>query len=476
MLHDDNFRNIAQREKGLRHTLNARQLMMIAIGGAIGTGLFLGSSFAISMAGPSVLISYAIGAVIALLLMGCLAEMTAAHPTTGSFGAYAEHYVSPWAGFLVRYAYCVSNVLVVGTEATAIAVYMKYWFPAAPGWMWIIGFSFALVFANSRNVKVFGFIEYWFSVIKISAIVVFVVVGAYVVFADPSMVMGEHAGAEASVASFSHYVDDGGFFPGGVWGMWIAAIISIFSYLGIEMIAVASGEADDPERAVTRAFRSTVARLVLFYLITLALILAIVPWNAAGHGQSPFVKVLLAIHLPAAAGVMNFVVLIAALSAMNSQVYVATRMIFSLARAGYVPSRLGGINDHGIPLRALLLSTTGIAVATIVNVLWPNTSFMIMMSVAMFGAMFTWMMIFVTHYFFRRRWVASGRPAPRFRMAGFPTLTIFGAMMMLAFMVTTFFTPPFHMTLIFGIPFLSVLTVLYFTRQHRLAKTKVDFG
>src|ERR1700721_2991182 len=176
---DRSFENIIERERGLRHSLSARRLTMIAIGGAIGTGLFLGSGFAISLAGPGVLVSYAIGAVIALLLMGCLAEMTVAHPTSGSFGAYAEYYLGPLAGFLVRYAYWTCIVLAVGTEVTAVALYMRFWFPALPGWLWILAFSAALITVNAFRVSTFGTVEYWFSLIKITAIVAFILLAGY---------------------------------------------------------------------------------------------------------------------------------------------------------------------------------------------------------------------------------------------------------------------------------------------------------
>ncbi|MCA3867193.1 MAG: amino acid permease, partial [Burkholderia sp.] len=431
------FDTIVEREKGLHRGLSTAQLSMIAIGGAIGTGLFLGSGFAIGFAGPSVLVSYAIGALIALLLMGCLAEMTVAHPTSGSFGAYAEHYVSPWAGFLVRYAYWASIVFAVGTEVTAIAVYMKYWFPAVPGWYWIVGFSAALIGVNLVSVKVFGAVEYVFSMLKIAAIVAFIALGAVVVFGAPA----------GSGIGFANYTAHGGFFPKGVWGMWVAVIVSIFSYLSIEMIAVAAGEARDPHQAITRAFRATMLRLVFFYLLTLALMLAIVPWTAAGSDESPFVKVMAATHVPGAAGVINFVILVAALSAMNSQLYITTRMMFSLSRAGYAPKALGRLTGHGVPAAALGLSAIGIALATVLNVLYPDTSFVMMMSVSMFGAMFTWLMIFVTHLFFRRHHRGQ---ALAFRMWGFPVTSLLGAALMLAALVTTYFTREFRMTLFCG--------------------------
>jgi L-asparagine transporter-like permease len=453
-----NFDEIIERERGLRRSLSARRMTMIAIGGAIGTGLFLGSGFAISLAGPAVLVSYLIGALIALLLMGCLAEMTVAHPTSGSFGAYAEYYLGPLAGFLVRYAYWTSIVLAVGTEVTAVALYMHFWFPASPGWAWIVGFSALLVLVNARSVNVFGAIEYWFSAIKVTAIVLFIPLAAYIVLRAPGVLAG--AGGAAAAPGFHNYTAHGGFFPHGLWGTWVAVIVAIFSYLSIEMIAVAAGEAAQPEIAVTHAFRATVVRLIVFYLLTLALVLAIVPWTAAGVDESPFVKVMRALQVPAAAAIFNFVILVAALSAMNSQLYITTRMMFSLSRAGYAPRRFGVLNRRGVPVQALLLSSLGIALATVLSVLAPKSAFVLMIAISSFGAMFTWMMIFVTHYAFRRARERSGAPL-RFRMPGYPATTLLGAALMAAVLLTTAFTDPFRLTLVFGLPFLAALVAWY---------------
>ncbi|OZI28048.1 amino acid permease [Bordetella genomosp. 1] len=443
----EGFESIARREAGLQRRLTAGQMSMIAIGGAIGTGLFLGSRFAIGFAGPSVLLSYAIGGFITLLLMGCLAEMTVAHPTSGSFGAYAEHYIGPLAGFLVRYAYWSCVVLAVGTEVTAVAEYMKFWFADVPPWVWTLGFAALLVGINAMSVKAFGTAEYWFSTIKVSAIVAFILMGAYVVWGNPQY-------------GVRHYTEHGGFFPHGLWGMWVAVIVSIFSYLSVEMIAVAAGEAEEPERAVRQAFRATMLRLALFYLLSLALILAIVPWDQTGSG-SPFVTVMETVGVPGAAAVINFIVLVAAVSAMNSQLYITTRMMFSLARAGHAPAAMGRLSRNGIPVYALLISSAGIAVATVLNALYPESSFTLMMSIAMFGAMFTWMMIFITHYCFRRQRDRAGAARLSVRMPGFPLLTLLGAALMAAILVSTWFTGAFHMTLAFGVPFLLLLVVLY---------------
>ncbi|RXT13488.1 amino acid permease [Ammoniphilus sp. CFH 90114] len=445
----DHFQEIAEREKGLSKGLTTPQLTMIAMGGAIGTGLFLGSGFAIGIAGPSVLVSYAIGALIALLLMGCLAEMTVAHPTSGGFGAYAERYINPWAGFVVRYSYWACIVCAVGVEITAVAVYMQYWFATVPGWVWILLFSTALIYVNATSVNLFGSFEYWFSMIKVAAIVIFILLGSYVLLGTSQPEMGPQ-----------NYTNQGGFAPNGWWGMWVAVFIALFSYLSIEMIAVTAGEAKDPQKAVPKALKATVFRLVLFYLLTIALMLMIVPWTSAGIDKSPFVKVMEILNIPGAAGIMNFIVLTAALSAMNSQLYITTRMMFSLSRAGYAPKKFGELSNKGVPTKALILSTLGIAIAAVVQTIAPESSYMIMMGISMFGAMFTWFMIFVTHLFFRKTWVALGNAQLPVRMVGYPYLTLLGAVLMLSIIVTTWFND-FRMTLVVGIPWLIFISLAY---------------
>jgi len=463
------FDYIIERERGLRRDLTARRMTMIAIGGAIGTGLFLGSGFAIGLAGPGVLVSYVIGALIALLLMGCLAEMTVAHPTSGSFGAYAEHYIGPLTGYLVRYAYWTGNVLAVGTEVTAIALYMHFWFPSLPGWLSIVGFSALLIAVNARSVNVFGAVEYWFSAIKVTAIVLFIVLASFIVL----RASGAQAGAVGAAAAvgFHNYTAYGGFLPKGMWGVWVAVIIAIFSYFSVEMIAVAAGEAAQPEVAVSRAFRSTVFRLILFYLLTLALVLAIVPWTAAGIEESPFVKVMRALGVSGAAGIFNFVILVAALSAMNSQLYITTRMMFSLSRAGHAPRRFGTLSRRGVPVQALLLSSLGIAFAAVLSVVSPKSAYILMVSISAFGTMFAWLMIFITHYRFRRERSRTGAAPLPFRMFGYPATTLLGAALMAAILLTTAFTDAFRMTLVFGLPFLGVLTATYWIRHRRGARS-----
>ncbi|MCQ8278737.1 amino acid permease [Acetobacteraceae bacterium KSS8] len=423
---------------GLQRTLSSGQLSMIAIGGAIGTGLFLGSGFAISLAGPSVLLSYAIGALIALLLMRALAEMTVTDPGTGSFGTLAGRYLGDTAGYLVRYAYWSANVLAVGTEVTAVALYMRFWLPDLPGWWWIAGFSAALIGINAVSVRVFGSVEYLFSSVKIAAILVFLLLGLFTILHPHGADIGPHL-----------YLSAGGFFPHGIGGMWVAAVVSIFSYLGIETIAVAAGEAQDPQRAITRALRSTIARLVFFYLATLAVMLAVMPWTRASSSVSPFVMVMAQSGVPWAASLMNAVILVAALSAMNSQIFAASRMLYGLSEAGQAPKSLSRVTRFGVPLPALLSSSVGIAFAALVFVCAPARAFGAMIAVSIFGALFTWAMIFATHLRFRA-----------VRRAGWSWGSALGLGLMLAILVTTPFTEAFRLTLAYGTPFLAVMAGL----------------
>jgi len=405
---------------------------------------------AISTAGPGVILSYGIGALIVLLLMGCLSEMTVAHPTSGSFGTIAEIYISPFTGYLVRYSYWIANVLAVGVEVSAIAVYMKYWFPHVPGIVWIVIFSAVLIYINATSVNAFGTFEYWFSMIKISAIIGFILLGAYVF-------LGGHA--EPNMGP-KNLVNDGGFLPFGWWGMWVAIFISLFSFLGTELIAVTSGEAKDPDVAVPKALKATLFRLSIFYILTIGIMLMIVPWRSAGVEESPFVKVIELLNIPGASGIINFVILTAALSSMNSQLYASTRMMFSLSQGNQAPAVFGKLSKKGVPLGALAISTLGIFLAAMVNALLPDSSYAFMMGISMFGAIFTWFMVFVSHLFFRKKWEKSGGRKLPVKMLGYPYLTIAGAVLLLSLMITTWFTG-FKIMLQFGIPWLLCLTAVY---------------
>lgn len=445
---------ILGREGGLRRKLTAGQISMIALGGSIGTGLFLGSALSVHAAGPGVILSYAAGALITLLLMWALAEMAVAHPVAGSFGVYAEIYLNPWSGFVMRYSYWLAQVVAIGSEVVAASIYCHYFYPGVPSWVWIVAFSASLVYVNARSVANFGAFEYWFAMIKVVTIVIFLVLGAAMLF-----------GVGFSRIGFTNYTGHGGFLPHGWLGVGLGIAMAIFSYLGTEIVAVTAGEADDPARAVPRALRQTLARLALFYIGGIAVLVEVLPWDQAGLTESPFVRVFQAAHIPAAAGVMNFVVLTAALSSVNCNLYLTSRMIFSLSRGGYAPRIFGRLTRQGVPLAALLISSAGMFAALVLELRYSASAFVYMLGAAFFGGLFVWMMIFVTHLSFRSR---GPRGAKRFAPAG-PASSLIGLAALTAVLVSTWWVPGLRITLEAGIPWLAFVTLCYFSWARRNA-------
>src|SRR5215813_9936292 len=290
-------------EQGLHRRLTSWQLVMIAIGGAIGVGLFLGSAVTIQIAGPGVLISYVLGAFLAIIMGYALGEMASVHPVAGSFGLYADKYVSSWAGFTVRLTYWFAQTVAIGAEVTAVGLYFGYWFPGVPSAVWVIGSSVIVLAVNAANVKVFGTLESWFAMIKVLAIAGFIVLGGALII-----------GIRQPPVGLSNLSAHGGFLPHGWTGVWLALTLVITSYMGIEVVAVTAGEAEHPEESVPRALRSMVVRLIIFYVLAMCVILSVTPWTSIADtgGKltgSPFVKVFTEIGIPFAGGIMNFIVI-----------------------------------------------------------------------------------------------------------------------------------------------------------------------
>lgn len=447
---DDNL--IGTQEHGLRQSLSKAQITMIGLGGAIGTGLFLGSGIAIGYAGPAVLISYLIAGFAAVVMVFSLSEMAVVHPTAGSFGLYAETYLNPWAGFVVRYTYWLAQVIAVGGEAVAAGVYMSFWYPDVPIWMWSLGFAFILLYLNSRSVNNFGTVEYWFAFIKVAAIIVFIILGASTIFG-----MGQPATGTANLTGLP-----GGFMPNGWHGVWMGVIIGIFSFNGIEVIAVTSGETADPQRAIPAALRTMAFRLFLFYICALAIVVSFVPWTETGAKvitQSPFVKIFAHSGIRNAAGLMNFVVISAALSSMNTNIYLCSRMLFSLSRGRYAPAFLGRLSANGTPVAAILLSGGSILVAAAVSVVTP-LAYNYLFGVALFGAIIVWMIILASHIGFRRRHRVEDLPV---RMPLFPYMQIAGLTLLAAILITMGLDTEFwNISWIVGVPWLLLISAAYF--------------
>ncbi|HLZ91220.1 MAG TPA: amino acid permease [Candidatus Acidoferrum sp.] len=440
---------IIQREAGLHRNLTPPQLSMIAVGGAIGTGLFLGSALSVKLAGPGVILSYTAAAGIALALMWALGEMAIAHPVAGSFGVYGEMYVHPWAGFAMRYSYWLGQVIAIGSEMVAASIYCKHWFPGIPSWIWIAGFSAAMIWVNASSVSNFGIFEYWFAMLKVLTIVVFLILGGALLL-----------GVGFPRIGATNYAAHGGFLPNGWTGVGLGIAMAVFSYLGMEIVAVTSGEAKDPGTALPRAMRWTFARLGIFYIGGLAVVVGVAPWTQVGLGESPFVRVFESAGIPAAAAVMNFVVLTAALSSVNCNLYLTARMLFSLARGGYAPAALGRLSKRGAPVTALLASSGGMVAALFLERRYSGTAYVYMLGSAFFGGIFVWLMIFVTHLMFRRRMAQSGRGVRRFGPRG-PWSSLFGLAALGAVLVSTWWVPGLRITLTAGLPWLLFITVCY---------------
>ena len=449
---------ISERESGLRRGLGQTQMVMIGLGGAIGTGLFMGSGLAIGYAGPAVILSYVLAGFVALVMVFSLSEMAVVHPTAGSFGTYAETYLNPWAGFVVRYTYWIAQVIAIGGEAVAAGLYMGFWFPGVPVWMWALAFCVLLLYFNSRSVSNFGTVESWFALIKVAAIVLFVVLGAVSLFGRGHLAEGVH-----NLSGLP-----GGFFPNGITGVWMAVLIGVFSFNGIEVIAVTSGEVRDPQRTIPAALRTMLLRLFLFYVLAVTIIVATTPWTATGVkvvAQSPFVSVFQHYGIAHAAGVMNFVVISAALSSMNTDIYLCSRMLFSLSRGEYAPRQLGSLSDRGTPVIAVLVSGAGILASAAVSIFTPN-AYGKLLYVALFDAMLVWVIILLSHLSFRRQRRTSELPV---RMPLFPWMQYVGLVMLGGILVTMGVDPDQRVSWEYGVPWLLVISAAYLFWQARHA-------
>lgn len=434
---------------------------MIAIGSAIGVGLFLGSTVTINLAGPGVIVAYLIGALITLVMAYALAEMAVVHPLAGSFGVYAEQYLSPWAGFIVRATYGLIQIIAIGAEVTAVGIYFAFWFPAVPAWVWVAGASALLFAINAADVRHFGEVEYWFALIKVVAIVVFIGVGLALV-----------TGLGPWPAAGLHNLTDGGFLPFGWRGVWLSLTLVITSYMGIEVIAVTAGEAQDPRAAIPRAMRTMVLRLVLFYVLAVTVMLAMTPWTKIGESGgsltgSPFVRAFATVGVPYAATLMNLVVISAALSSANANLYLTARMLFSLARSGYAPGWLAAVNDHGVPRRAVLAASAGMIAAILLAIYAPARAFLALYGLAVSGMLFIWIVVLLTFLRFRAARPAAEIAALPIRLPAARVSAVCGIIALVAIVVTSHWVAGLEYSAVSLLPCLLILSLLYLMVRRR---------
>lgn len=391
-------------EQGLRHQLTAGQMAMVAVGGSIGTGLFLGSAPALNLAGPSVILSFLLAAFINVMVAYALGELACAHPAAGSFGVYGDLYLNDWAGFLSRSGYWAAIAVSIGAEMVASATYMRLWFPEVNAIVWVVIFSALLLLVNLRGVGSYGRFEFWFAMVKVVTIAAFIVLGAALLFSGRVP---------------AHYTSEGGFFPRGYLAPLLAMTFSIYAFGGVEFVAVTSGESRS-QQEIARAVRITFSMLTFLYLGSIAILVGVMPWDRVGLGESPFVTVFRSVHIPGAGHLMNFVVLTAALSGANAALYVSSRMLFSMARTGWAPAALGKLTSKGSPMPALLVSSYGIVVALVLVKWAPANAFEFILRGAFFGMILSWVVSLAAHAVFRRR-------ATPDQLASLPLRSPFGA-------------------------------------------------
>ena len=397
---------------GLSRNLQNRHIQLIAIGGTIGVGLFLGSAKAIHHAGPGLLLAYALGGVAIFFIMRALGELLTYRPVAGSFATYAEEFCGPFPGFVTGWSYWFAWVVTVMAEITAIGIYVRYWLPEVPQWLPPLVALLVLYGTNLLAVRVFGELEFWFALIKVVTIVALIAAGVFVI--------GFHAGALGATASFSNLWSHGGFLPGGLLAVLLVLQIVMFAYEGVELIGVTAGEAQNPAVVLPKATNGIIARILIFYIGALLIIMSLVPWTELDPKVSPFVFVFGKLGVPGAASIINLVVITAAASSCNSGLFSTGRMLWTLAQRGQGPRALAALNRNQVPAAGIHASAAVMLVGVALNYLVPERVFTMVTSVALVGTLWTWGIILVAHANYRRA-VAAGRAAPApFRMPGAP--------------------------------------------------------
>ncbi|MEW2254581.1 amino acid permease [Streptomyces sp. NPDC047869] len=381
---------------GLQAGLKNRHLTMIAIGGVIGAGLFVGSSTGIATAGPGILLSYALVGTLVVLVMRMLGEMSAANPTSGSFSAHADRALGPWAGFSIGWLYWFFWVVVLAVEATAGAKILEGWIPAVPQWGWALIVMTVLTATNLVSVGSYGEFEFWFAGIKVVAIGAFIVVGLLAVF-------GVLPGAHTDKASFANLTSHGGFLPHGPGAILTGVLLVVFSFMGSEIATLAAGESEDPQRAVTKSTNSIIWRIGVFYLGSILIVVTLLPWNDPSiQKDGSYVAALGSLGIPHAGQVMNFIVLTSVLSCLNSGLYTASRMAFSLGQRGDAPKAFARTTSRGVPRAAILASVLFGFAAVFFNYKFPDTVFLFLLNSSGAVALFVWLAICFSQLRMRR--------------------------------------------------------------------------
>ncbi|MFJ3031905.1 amino acid permease [Rothia terrae] len=451
----------------LDRKMTSRHMLMLSLGGVIGTGLFLSSGYTINQAGPfGTVLAYGVGAVIVYLVMMCLGELSVAMPWTGSFHVYATKFLGPGTGFTVAILYWLTWTIALGSEFTASGIIMQQWFPHTPVWVWSALFIAIIFVLNAVSVKVFAETESRLALIKVVAIIAFIVLGALAMFGAIPMQSGEPA------PGFTHLFEDG-LFPNGFGAVFTVMLAVNFAFSGTELIGIAAGEAEHPEKTVPRAIRSTLWRLVVFFIGAIIVMASLIPYKEAGVDASPFVIVFEKIGIPFAADIMNFVVLTAILSAANSGLYASTRMLWSLANEGVIPARVASVNKAGVPFLAMCLCMLGGLFSLLSSFTAADTVYMVLVSISGLAVVLVWVSIAACHIVFRKRYLAEGNKIKdlAYWAPGYPYLSWVTLIVCALSCVLIVFDSTQRPALFYTVPFVALCYLASWIMRQRFSQT-----
>jgi aromatic amino acid transport protein AroP len=444
----------------LKRGLKNRHIQLIALGGAVGTGLFLGSASVIQSAGPGIILGYAIAGFIAFLIMRQLGEMVVEEPVAGSFSHFAYKYWGGFAGFASGWNYWVLYVLVAMAELTAVGKYIQFWWPEIPTWVSAAAFFVLINAINLTNVKVFGEMEFWFAIIKVVAVVAMILFGGWLLFSDT-------AGPQATVRNLW---EQGGFLPHGMTGLVMMMAIIMFSFGGLELVGITAAEADNPEISIPKATNQVIYRILIFYVGSLAVLLSLMPWTRVGPDTSPFVLIFHELGDALVANALNVVILTAALSVYNSCVYCNSRMLFGLAQQGNAPKSLMKVDKRGVPVASILVSAATTALCVLINYLMPGEAFGLLMALVVSALVINWAMISLAHMKFRQAKRREG-VEPKFKALLYPVGNYICLLFMVAILVIMAITPGMAISVWLIPVWLVILGVGYWIKNQQSGKS-----
>ncbi|RJG10588.1 amino acid permease [Pseudomonas cavernicola] len=462
----------SQERQGVQLTraLKSRHIFMLSLGGVIGTGLFMGSGVTINQGGPvGAVLAYLVAGLLMYLVMVCLGELSVEMPVSGSFQAHATRYIGPATGFMIGWVYWMSWATTVGLEFTAAGMLMTRWFPDIPIWYWSAFFVAVLFGLNALATRAFGEAEYWFSGIKVAAILIFIAVGLLVIFGGIPLSSG------APAPMMSNLIGDS-LFPNGISAVFAVMMTVVYAFQGCEIMGVAAGETDQPEKSIPQAVRNVVFRVLIFYVLAIVVLSAIVPWQQAGLMESPFVQVFDMVGIPYAADLMNFVILTAILSVGNSGLYASTRILWAMSKTGMAPKSLSTLSSRGVPLRALSITLCFALISLLTSFIAADTLFMVLMAVSGMSGTVTWIVIALAQYRFRRAHLKAGGTVADLKYSAplYPFIPLACIALCSSLFVFLAIDPTQRPSLYWGFGFIAICYAAYFLiNRKRVAQVQV---